>query len=88
MAIGQPLKYHSSEWKKAHGFTLVEAMMTVLIAGFVLAAMYLVCEMHRSSYRKLGCDIKVQQNLRGGLVLMEREIRIYSKNHPDQGSTL
>jgi len=64
------------------GVTLIELMVAMGVAGIVLMAIYSAYHTQTLMNRKQTVVLNMQQNLRGGLYLMEREIRMagYDRN--------
>lgn len=58
------------------GFTLVEVLITLLISGIVMASIYSAFQSQQNSYLAQEQVAEMQQNIRGGLDLMIREIRM------------
>ena len=65
------------------GITLIELMVAMGVAGIVLMAIYSAYHTQTLMNRKQTVVLNMQQNLRGGLFLMEREIRMagYDQNN-------
>jgi type IV pilus assembly protein PilW len=64
-----------SQVKSQKGFTLVELMVTMGIAGIVLMAIYSAYQTQSSINRTQTVVLNMQQNIRGALYLLESEIR-------------
>lgn len=62
--------------KNENGFTLIELMVAMLIAGIVLSAIYSAFKTQQRSYLAQDQVAEMQQNLRAGINLMTREIRM------------
>ncbi|SPD72357.1 conserved hypothetical protein [uncultured Desulfobacterium sp.] len=58
------------------GFTIIEMMVAVGICGFILLAIHSVYKIHEKSYAAQGEGCSMQQNLRGAVFCMERDIRV------------
>lgn len=58
------------------GFTLIELLITMLISGIVMASIYSAFQSQQNSYTAQDQVAEMQQNLRTGLDLMIREIRM------------
>lgn len=58
------------------GFTLVEVLITMLISGIVMASIYSAFQSQQNSYLAQDQVAEMQQNIRSGLDLMVREIRM------------
>ncbi len=67
------------------GFSLVELLLAVAISGFVLSAMYSVQRSLQSAYAIQADVCAIQQNLRGGLCFMERELRMAGYDPKNSG---
>lgn len=65
------------------GITLIELMVAMGVAGIVLMAIYSAYHTQTLMNRKQTVVLNMQQNLRGGLYLLEREIRMagYDQNN-------
>ena len=65
------------------GFTLVELMITLAIAGIIVSAIYSAYTAQQRTYLAQEQVAEMQQNLRAGLILMARDIRMagYDKEH-------
>ena len=59
-----------------NGFTLVEMLVAVAIAGVVMAGIYSAYYSQQKSYIAQGEITKMQQNIRAAMYFMEREIRM------------
>jgi type IV pilus assembly protein PilW len=62
------------------GFTLVELLVSVGIAGVVMAGIYGVYYSQQKSYAKQDQITAMKQNLRAAMFIMEREIRMAGHN--------
>ena len=62
--------------KKEYGFTLVELLIAMAISGFVLTAINSIYKTQQQSYVSQEQVAAIQQNLRGGVYCMYREIRM------------
>jgi type IV pilus assembly protein PilW len=58
------------------GFTLVELLITMLISGIVISAIYSAFQSQQDSYLAQDQVTEMQQNIRAGLEIMTREIRM------------
>jgi len=61
---------------KEDGFTLVELMITVVVSGIIVAAIYSTYIIQQRTYTDQDAVVEMQQNLRAALMLMSREIRM------------
>jgi len=66
----------NSDQRYAYGFTLVELMVAMVIAGIVLAAIYQAYRSQQKAYVTQQMVIEMQQNARSAMTLMKREIRM------------
>ena len=69
---------------KKNGFTLVELLVAMAIASIVMAAIYSFYRVQMKQYRTQQMVTQMQQNMRAGMYLLEREIRMagYSTHNP------
>ena len=58
------------------GFTLIEILVALAISGVVMTAIYSSYRNQVSSHTTQQRIVDMQQNIRGGLTMMEREIRM------------
>ncbi|RTZ96774.1 MAG: hypothetical protein DSY90_09615 [Deltaproteobacteria bacterium] len=58
------------------GFTLIEVLIALGIAGVVLAAAYSIFMVQQNSYKRQEQITEMQQNLRAAMTFMAREIRM------------
>lgn len=58
------------------GFTLIELLITMLISGIVIASIYSAFQSQQNSYIAQDQVAEMQQNIRAGLDMMTREIKI------------
>jgi type IV pilus assembly protein PilW len=66
--------------KKEKGFTLVELMVTVFVAGIVMAGVYSAYYSQQKSYTAQEQMAEMQQNLRAAMYFMAKEIRMAGCN--------
>jgi prepilin-type N-terminal cleavage/methylation domain-containing protein len=66
----------NSDKRYAYGFTLIELMIAMVIAGIVLAAIYQAYRSQQKAYVTQQMVIEMQQNARSAMTLMKREIRM------------
>src|SRR5262245_40311431 len=58
-----------------HGFTVIEVMVAMAIASVLITAVYQTFHSQQRSYLMQSGTAAMQQNLRGGMYLMNRELR-------------
>lgn len=58
------------------GFTLIELLITMLISGIVIASIYSAFQSQQNSYIAQDQVAEMQQNIRAGLDMMTREIKM------------
>ena len=58
-----------------HGFTVIEVMLATVIASVLVTAVYQTFHSQQRSYLMQSGTAAMQQNLRGGIYLMNRELR-------------
>jgi len=78
------LQKRTAEVRRENGFTLVELMVAVAISGLVLSAAHTIYKSQQRSYVVQEQVAAIQQNLRGGVYCMRREIRM--AGYDPQGS--
>lgn len=61
---------------KEHGFTLIEILITLVITGIISAALFTSFQSQQKSYVVQESVAAMQQNLRAGMDMMVREIRM------------
>lgn len=61
---------------KEHGFTLIEILIAMAITGIVSAAIFTAFQSQQKSYVAQEDVVVMQQNLRAGMDMMVREIRM------------
>ena len=66
--------------KKENGFTLVETIIALFIASFMMIAIYVAINMAQNSTSKIERRVVSQQDARSALELMAMEIRMASYN--------
>ncbi len=62
--------------KKDNGFTLIELMISVAISGLIITSIHTIYRSQTRSYVSQEQVAAIQQNLRGGIFCMQREIRM------------
>ena len=72
--------------KKANGFTLVELLVTLLIGGIMMVAIYGAINAAQRSSTGIERRVVAQQDARGALELMAMEIRMASLNPRSGGN--
>ena len=70
------MKRQMSKWVNKRGFSLMEVLIAMVIAGIVMAAIYSVYYSQQKSYVAQEQIAAMQQNLRVAMYRMEREIRM------------
>jgi len=60
---------------RQHGFTVIEVMLATVIASVLVTAVYQTFHSQQRSYLMQSGTAAMQQNLRGGMYLMNRELR-------------
>lgn len=68
------------------GFTLVELMITLAMSGIVIAAVYAAYRVQQRSYTAQDQVIEMQQNIRAGVGIMMRDIRMARYDQTDDKS--
>ena len=58
-----------------HGFTIIEVMIAMVISSALITAVYQTFHSQQRSYLMQSGTAAMQQNLRGGMYLMNRELR-------------
>ena len=61
------------------GFTLVELLVAVFVAGIVMTAVYSAYSSQQKSYTVQEQMAEMQQNLRSAMFMMTREIRMAAR---------
>ena len=61
--------------KRQHGFTVVEVMLAMVIASALITAVYQTFHSQQQSYLMQRGTATMEQSLRGGMYLMNRELR-------------
>ena len=74
MKLDSYLARHPTAYRQ-DGFTLVELMITMLLSGIVIAAIYSAFQSQQTSYLVQDQVTEMQQNIRVGLDSMTKEIR-------------
>jgi len=82
--IGKIVKLERNCIGNDKGITLIELMVAMAVAGIVLMAIYSAYHTQSTIYKTQNVELNMQQNLRGALYLLEREIRMAGY---DQNST-
>ena len=60
---------------RQHGFTIIEVMIAMLVSSALITAVYQTFRSQQQSYLMQSGTAAMQQNLRGGMYLMNRELR-------------
>ena len=58
-----------------NGFTVIEVMITMMISSVLIAAVYQTFQSQQRSYSIQSGTVAMQQNLRGSMYLMNKELR-------------
>ncbi len=74
------------DFKNSKGFTLVELLVSMAIAGLVAGAMFASYRSQQDSYVAQQEISSMQQNLRAALFFMERDIRLAGYDPRDSGN--
>jgi len=82
--IGKIVKLERRCISNDKGITLIELMVAMAVAGIVLMAIYSAYHTQSTIYATQSVELNMQQNVRGALYLLEREIRMAGY---DQNST-
>lgn len=82
--IGKIVKLERRCIGNDRGITLIELMVAMAVAGIVLMAIYSAYHTQSTIYATQSVELNMQQNVRGALYLLEREIRMAGY---DQNST-
>jgi len=67
---------HVKSFRNGHGFTLVELMITLVIASVIVAAVYAAYKSQRDTFEAQDQVTEIQQNLRNAMWNMTRTIRM------------
>ncbi len=70
------MKRQMSKWVNMRGFSIMELLVAMVIAGVVMAAIYYTYYSQQKSYVAQEQVAGMQQNLRAAMLYMEREIRM------------
>lgn len=71
------MKTHGSRsFQMPNGFTVIELMITMVMAGIIVAALYAAYNVQNKSYLNQGQVVEMQQNLRAAMEFMSKEIRM------------
>lgn len=69
-------KKHNSDILTCHGFTLVELMITLVIASLIAGALYSTYILQQRSYTNQGQVTEMQQNVRVGVDFLTLDLRM------------
>ena len=79
-------------WTRANtkGITLIELMVTLVISGIVIAGIYRVFIAQTRAYSVQDQVVEVQQNVRGTMELLLRDLRMagHDDDHPNSAITI
>jgi len=67
------------------GFTLVELMITLVISGILVAAIYSVYTLQQKTYTAQDQVVEMQQNIRAATITMVQELRMAGYDPTDSG---
>jgi len=67
-------KREGGRWRSSHGFTLVELLIAVAIAGIVMGGIYSVFLSQQSSYEAQAQVTALEQKVRAAMYFMQRDI--------------
>jgi prepilin-type N-terminal cleavage/methylation domain-containing protein len=70
-----------------HGFTLIELMISIAIAGFVLAAIFSAYIDQVRTSQTTDMVVSLNQNIRGAMITMERDVRMLGTNPTNAATT-
>ena len=73
-------KHLGDNSRKEHGFTMVELLVAIAVAAVVMAAVYTVYKTQQDSYIAQEQVVEMQQNVRGSLYQMVRDLRMSGFN--------
>jgi type IV pilus assembly protein PilW len=73
MAVNRAIMADSRTTK--NGFTVIEVMITMVISSVLIAAIYQTFQSQQRSYSIQSGTVAMQQNLRGSMYLMNKELR-------------
>ena len=76
----------ASERKTKNGFTIIEVMIAVVISSVLITAVYQTFHSQQRSYTMQNEAAAMEQNLRGSLYLLTKELRSAGYN-PNQATT-
>lgn len=74
------LKHLGHNRRKEHGFTMVELLVAMAMAGIVIGAIYSTYKSQQDSYVAQTHVVEMQQNLRAALYVIGRDIRMAGFN--------
>jgi len=75
--------FRSSSNTNQHGFTLIELLITLAVSGILMAGVYTAFKSQQDAYLAQDQVAEMQQNIRAGLDIMIRDIRMAGYD-PDQ----
>ena len=73
-------------YKKENGFTLIELLIAMAVGSIVLGAAYTVFIAQQQTYSNQQGVVDIQQDLRAGMYLLTREVRL--AGYDEEGTTL
>jgi type IV pilus assembly protein PilW len=71
--------------RDAHGFTLVELLIALVVAMVTMAAVYSAYVVQQRHFGNQRLVMRAQQNLRGALIILEQELRMVGYDPEDSG---
>ena len=83
--IGKIVKLERRCIGNDRGITLIELMVAMAVAGIVLMAIYSAYHTQSTIYATQSVELNMQQNVRGALYLLEREIRMAGYDQTSAG---
>jgi len=81
------LKANKYFCEKNDGFTLVELMVTLIVAGIIMSGVYSAFKTQQDSYRVQDQVVEMQQNIRSAFYIMADELRMAGYDIDKNGDT-
>ncbi len=66
---------------ESRGFTLVELMITMVISGIIVAAIYAAYILQQRTYTAQDQVAEMQQNIRAAMMIVNKEVRMAGYDH-------